>query len=80
MNVSNMERTTQKFDRVLNSIRSQIVLCDPSSNLIFGVITDLYKKFSDANRFISVFILMQMKEQQKVSKATSVLKRSAFRL
>ena len=60
MNVSNMERTTQKFDRVLNSIRSQIVLCDPSSNLIFGVITDLYNKFSDANRFISVFISMQI--------------------
>ena len=51
----------QKHDLILNSIsRSQIVFCDPSSNLIFGDITDLYNKFSDANRFISVFISMQI--------------------
>ena len=61
MNESNVERTTHAEVRShIDSNRSQIVLCDPSSNLIFGVITDLYNKFSDANRFISVFISMQI--------------------
>ena len=56
-----MERTTHAEVRShIDSNRSQIVLCDPSSNLIFGVVTDLYNKFSDANRFISVFISMQI--------------------